>query len=144
METTLIEKLDASRYKMILWFTIGWGGWFGAFIAKDLITNTFTIGVLSIFGFVGWALWFVNLLRLIKLGNLIKSDNHLKKALTDELLIHNRDKSIATGFWTFLILTVLFLGLSTFTDISALLVCEAMLFIGVLSTLISSLIYYKQ
>lgn len=143
METSLIEKLDKSRYNLIKWFTIGYAIWFGGFILKDLIRNKLLLGLIILIGLFGWIIWTVNLFRLQKLGKIINSDNKLKSALSDELFLHNRNKSFVVAYWTTMILVSIFLGLSIYTDISALIVCEITLYIGVLSGLISSLIFNR-
>lgn len=143
MENSLIEKLDKSRYNLIKWSTIGYAIWFGGFILKDLIVNKLLLGLIILFGLFGWIVWTVNFLRLQKLSKIINSDNNLKSALSDELFLHNRNKSFTFAYWTTIILVSIFLGLSIYTDITALIVCEITLYIGVLSGLISSLIFNR-
>ncbi len=143
METSLVEKFDKSRYNLIKWFTIGWIIWFGGLILKDLISNKLILGLIILIGLFGWIIFSVNLIRLRKLGKIINSDSDLKNALNDELTIHNKSKSFIVGYWSLIILLGLFLGLSIFTNISALIVCEITLYLGVLSGLVSSLIYNR-
>lgn len=143
MESSMIEKLDKSRYSLIKWFTLGWVIWFGGFILKDLINNKLLLGLIILFGLIGWIIFAISLFRYIKLGKIVNSDKDLKSALTDELTIHNRNKSFIVGYWSLIILTGIFLGLSIFTNITALIVCEITLYLGVLSGLVSSLIYNR-
>jgi len=144
METSLIEKLNKSRYNLIKWFTIGWTIWFGGFILKDLISNNLILGLIILIGLFGWIIFSVNLIRLRKLGKIVNSDSDLKNALNDELMLHNRNKSFTVGYWTFSILICIFFALSIFIDISTLIVCEITLYIGTLSTLVSSLIFNRD
>lgn len=144
MEISLIEKLDKSRYNLIKWFTIGWAIWYGGFILKDLISNKLIQVLIILTGLFGAIMWAKNLILLMKLGKIVNSDSNLKNALNDELMIHNRNKSFVIGFWTFTILIGFFLVLSSFTNISALIVCEITLYIGILSALVSSLIYNRD
>lgn len=144
METSLIEKLDKSRFNLIKWFTIGWTIWFGGFIIKDLISNKLVIGLIILIGLFGWIIFSVNLIRLRKLGKIVNSDSDLKNALNDELMLHNRNKSYTVGYWTFSILICIFFALSMFIDISTLIVCEITLYIGTLSALVSSLIFNRD
>ena len=144
METSLIEKLDKSRYNLIKWFTIGWSIWFGGFIIKDLISNKLILGLIILIGLFGWIIFSVNLIRLRKLGKIVNSDSDLKNALNDELMLHNRNKSFTVGFWTFSILICIFFILSMFINISTLIVCEITLYIGTLSTLVSLLIFNRD
>ncbi len=140
----MIEKLDKSRYNLIKWFTIGWTIWFGGFILKDLISNKLILGLIILIGLFGWIIFSVNLIRLRKLGKIVNSDSDLKNALNDELKLHNRNKSFTVGYWTFSILICIFFALSMFIDISTLIVCEITLYIGTLSTLLSSLIFNRD
>ncbi len=144
METSLIEKLDKSRYNLIKWFTVGWTIWFGGFILKDLISNIFILGLIILIGLFGGILFSVNLLRIIKFGKIVNSDSNLKNAMNDELMLHNRNKSFIVGYWTFSILICIFLALSMFLDISTLIVCEITLYLGTLSTLLSSLFFNRD
>ncbi len=144
METSIIEKLDKSRYNLLKWFTVGWTIWFGGFILKDLISNKLILGLIILIGLFGWIIFSVSLIRFRKLGKIVNSDSDLKNALNDELMIHNRNKSFSIGYWTYSILIGIFLVLSIFTDISALIVCEITLYIGTISILVSSLIYNRD
>lgn len=139
----MIEKLDKSRYNLIIWFTIGWAIWFGGFILKDLISNKLIFGIIVIVGLFGWIIFTVNLIRLRKLGKIVNSDSNLKNALNDELFLHNRNKSFTVGYWTFSVLICIFFALSIFIDISSLIVCGFTLYFGTLSVLVSSLIFNK-
>lgn len=143
METSMIEKLDKSRYNLLKWFTIGWIIWFGGFIFKDLISNKLILGLIILIGLFGWIIFFVSLIRFRKLGKIVNSDSDLKNALNDELMLHNRNKSFTVGYWTLIILICIFFLLSIFINISSLIVCEITLYIGILSTLVSSLIYNR-
>ena len=143
METSLIEKFDRLRYSLIKWFTIGWAIWFGGFILKDLISNKLLLGLISLIGLFGWIIFLISFIRFNKIGKIINSNSDLKNALNDELIIFNRNKSLAVGYRALLILITLFFGLSIFIDIKALIVCEITLYVGVLSALVSSLIYNR-
>ena len=144
METSLIEKLDKSRYNLVKWLLISWILWFGGFILKDLINNKLiqlSINLISLFGSV---MWIKSLVQLRKFGKIVNSDIHLKNALNDEFAIHNRNKSFIVGYWTLIILLGIFFLLSMFTTISALIVCEITIYIGIISSLLSSLIYNRD
>ncbi len=143
METSLIEKLDKSRYNLVKWFTVGWVIWFGVFISKNLTVNMLILSLLGLVGLIGWILFVINLIKFIKLGKIVNSDSNLKNALSDELTLHNRNKSFVIGYWTLIVLTAIFFSLSLFTNISALIVCEITLYIGVVSTQVSWLIYNR-
>ncbi len=140
----MIEKLDKARYNLLKWLTVGWTISFGGFIIKDLTGNKLIFELLILFGLFGWILFFVSLIRFLRLGKIVNSDSNLKNALNDELMIYNRNKSFSVGFWTYSILVTIFFVLSIFIDISALIVSEITLYIGTISVLISSLIYNRE
>ena len=144
METSLIEKLNKSRYNLIKWFTIGWAMWFGGFMLKDLISNNLILVLIILVGLFGWILFAVSLIKFRKLGKIVNSDGDLKNALNDELMLYNRNKSFTVGFWALIILICIFYVLAEFITISAFIVCEITLYIGILSALISSLIYNRD
>ncbi|MCK9206499.1 MAG: hypothetical protein M0P66_05245 [Salinivirgaceae bacterium] len=145
METSLIEKMDKSRYNLIKWLTIGWTIWFGTYIAKDWINNRLIFGFLFLIGFIGWILFTVNLIKYLRLGKKVNSDNKLKEALNNEMHQFYGYKSFFWGFWTIVAtISILFVISLFYHQISALIVCEITLFIGVLSTLIAGLIYNRD
>lgn len=144
MENSIIEKLDKSRYDLIKWFTISWIIWFGSFILNDFIDNEIIKISIILIGLFGCLRWFISIKKLIKFSKIIKLDCKLESALNNELIIHNRNKSFVVGFWTLLILIAIFLIIARFTDISALIVCEIILYFGIIATSISSLIYNRD
>ena len=143
MNTSLIEKLDKSRYNFIKWFTIGWIIWFGAFIVKDWINSKLIVGLLILIGFIGWILFVVSLINYLRLGKKVNSDSKLKEALNNEMYKLYAYKSFLWGFITTMITICIFLVISLFNNIPALIVCEIVLFFGVLSSLVAGLIYNK-
>ena len=144
METSLIEKYDKLRYNLILWFTIGWAIWFGSFILKDVIDNKIILSTILVIGFLGSIVYAVNLIRINRLSKIINADIKLKSALNDELIISNRKKSFVLGYSVLMLLIGVFYGLSLFFNIKALLICQILVYVGVLSALVSSLIYNRS
>jgi len=144
MKNRTVEELDKSRYNMMLWFTIGWGIWFGSFILKDIIENYALRGILLFLALVSWVIWTKQLLKQRKLLKIMNANKTLSNALNDELVAYNLLKSSQVGFWSLLNTTVLCLIISAYTDISAILVTEIILFFGVLSALIAWLFYNKN
>jgi hypothetical protein len=144
VETSLIEKFDESRYSLMKWLTLGWTVWYGTFIMKDFINNKIVIGLMLIIGFLGWIYFTINLVRLIRLGKKINNDNELKEALSNEMHQFYMYKSVAWGFWTIIMTVCVFLAIMTFYEISTLIVCELILFVGVSSSLIANLFYNRE
>ena len=144
METTIIEKLDKSRYEAMKWFTFGWILWFCGFIIKDFINNNFILGLILLIGLFGWVFYTVNLIRIVKLGKIINADEKLRNALNNELHQLYMYKSVFWGFKIVIAIICVFLGISSFYNISSLLVCEITLLFGVSSFLIAGLVYNKD
>lgn len=144
METSLIEQLDKSRYNLLKWCTIGWGIWFGTFILKDLIDSPVILGAATWVGLLGWVIFIINLVKFLKLRRELRWDNKMKEALDDELHQLNGFKSLVFGYAVVIAVTAMFFGLSQFIDLSAKLVTEGILYLGVLAALISGLIYNRD
>jgi len=144
MENSLIEQFDKARYNMNKWLTIGWAVWDGSYILKDLIINRLIILVLVFIGLIGWILFSIHLIKLLRLSKKINANHKLKEALTNEMIRFNSYKSFCIGFWTFLVTIVCFLVVSVFYDLSALLVCRITLYLGVLSFFTAWLIYNRK
>lgn len=143
MKISTIEKADKSRYNIIKWFTIAWALWFGSFILLNFITSKILFFITSATGVLAWGIFVFSLLKLLRLNSLIKKDKGIRNALSDELNLHNRNKIFVAGFWSFVVLVSVFLILSVFINIPALIVCELVLYIAVLVSLLSFLILNK-
>jgi hypothetical protein len=145
METSIIEKLDKSRYNLIKWLTVGWAAWFGTYILKDLINHELIVvqWTTVLVGVIGFILFIINLQKYLRLASKIKN-SRLNEALNNELIRLNAYKSFFMGFWTVIVIICIFFVLSLFYKISALIVCEITLYFGVLSPLIAGLIYNRD
>ncbi|HLO58629.1 MAG TPA: hypothetical protein VK179_07795 [Bacteroidales bacterium] len=145
MTTPTIDQLDSRRYSLFLYITVCWTIWFGIFVFNELITDRSFVmdliqGIIGSVSFFFLVLVFINYWRLSsKIRN-----SRLNEAVNNELYEVNKFKSLARGFWSLLICLALFLGLSYFFTISAKLVCIVTIYAGVLSTLISALIYNRE
>jgi hypothetical protein len=144
METSIIERLEKTRYNLLKWLAIGWAMWFGTFILKDSVQNHTIIGAASMAGAFGWIIFVINLIKFLKLKRELGRDKKVEKALNDELHQLNMYQSFFIGYWVVLLTTAVFLGFAEFTEIKALLVTEITLYFGVLSVLISGLIYNRD
>jgi len=145
METSMIERLDNSRYKLLKWLTVGWAVWFGAYILKDLINSEFImLEILNGFvGLIGFVIFIINLQKYIRFGSKVKN-SRLNGALNNEMHLIYKYKSAYIGVKVLLATIMLFFVVSLFYPISAKLVCELTLYSGVLSILISGLIYNRD
>lgn len=145
MEISQIEQLDNSRYKLIKWLTVGWAAWFGTFIMKDLVNDRLIFVQISIgfVGLVGFLFFIINLQKYLRLASKIKY-SRLNDALNNELHQIYKYKSFRWGFIVIVGIIGVFYITSLFYQISAKLVCEITLYLGVLSFLVSGLIYNKD
>jgi len=140
MDESLIDQLDKSRYRLLLWFTTAWTVWFGAFIVKDWIGRSLVVSLVELTGSVFFLIYGV---RYFRLGRRVNSDIRLKEALNNEMHKLYAYKSFLCGFVvSMLSVTILLIG-SVFYPMSAVVVCEIILFVGVLSSLIAALIYNR-
>ena len=144
METSLIEKLEKTRYNLLKWLTIGWAIWFGSIILKDQIKHPFLIGLVSGGWLFGWVIFIVNLVKFLKLKRELNWDPKAKEALNDELHQLNTHKSFFIGYLVVIGVTAVFYGISSFINLPSMLVTGIILYFGVLSALISSLIYNRD
>ncbi len=144
METSIIERLNRTRYDLLKWTTIGWGIWYGTFILKDVIDNSTIIHVAFWVGLLGWIVFIINLVKVLKLQRELKWDPKAKEALNDELHQLNLHKSYQFGFWVVLSVTVILVALTSFVEISSQLVTKIILYFAVLSFLIAGLIYDRD
>jgi hypothetical protein len=139
-----IEKLDRLRTRLLLLTTIGFAIWWGMNILQDLTTSVPLKIASTLLGLFASALWIINLIKIVRLGRELKNDSRLTNALSDEFFLHNRAKAFEAGFWTLLITNGIFLALSIYFSIPALLICKVTLYTGVLSVLIASFVYNKN
>ncbi|MFN6087259.1 MAG: hypothetical protein ACK47E_00765 [Cyclobacteriaceae bacterium] len=144
MEDSLIEKFDKSRYRLIKWSTVGWMVWYGTFIAKDVINNKPILLLLVLVGLVGSVLWSINLVQLLRLGKKISVNPELTEAMNNEMQKFYVLKSSNIAFAATMATVGIFIGITAFYKISALIVCESILFVGISSGLIAYLTYNKE
>jgi hypothetical protein len=129
----------------VKWLTIGWAIWFGTYILNDLINSElfildFFIGFVGLIGFV---VFIFNLQKYIRLGSKV-NNSRLRDVLNNEMHQIYKYKSAYVGVKVLLATISLFFVVSLFYPISAKLVCELTLYSGVLSILISGLIYNRD
>ena len=144
METSKIEQLDKLRYNLLKWLTIGWAIWFGSFVLKNLINRPEITGVVAWIGLLGWTIFIINLIQYMKMRRELRWDAKMLEALNDELHQLNMHKSFVIGYWVAIGTTALLFGLSEFLNMPVVLVTETILYLGVLSVLVSGLIYNRD
>ena len=144
MEISKIEQLNKLRFDLLKWLTIGWAIWFGSYVFKNLINQPTVTSVLAWIGVMGWAIFIINLIQFLKLKRELRKDAKMQAALNDELHQLNMHKSFFIGYSATIGTTAAFFGLSEFISLPVVLVTETILYLGVLSVLISALIYNRD
>jgi hypothetical protein len=144
MENLVIEQLDRYRYSLIKWITIGFAVWYATNIISDFVNHPLIKIVATLTGLAAWVVWTVMLIKVFRLAKKINKNGFVQNALNDELFQRNRNKGFIVGFWSLLITTSIFLGITSFVTIPALLVCKVTLYVGVLSALIAIMFYNRD
>jgi len=144
METSIIEQLDKSRYNLNKWFTVGWAIWFGTYLVKHLIDSKLIFGVIILAGMFGWVLAMINFIKLLRLSKIVNADSKLKEALNDELHQLYSYKSIRWGFMAVIAINSIFFSVTMFYQVSASIVCETTLYLGILTFSVAGLIYNRN
>ena len=144
MEPNLIEKYDRSRINSLIGGAIGWSIYYGIFIFRSQIENATVKSTLSLIGLVGFTFFLVSLGRIIRIKRIMRKKPELKSALENELVIQNRKKAYAIGYWAMLISVMVGLNLVLFTPISPKMILELILFVGVLTLMITFIVLNKR
>jgi len=146
METSLIEQLDKMRYNLLKWGTIGFGIWFGTFILTEFPFDSLILESMPYVRLLGNLILIVSVIRFLKLRRRreLNWDRKMKKALEGELHQLNLLKSFRNGFFVVIGTTLIFFTLTLFSAIPALLIIKITLYFGVLTVVISKLIYNRD
>lgn len=144
METSMIEKLDNARSSFLKWATVGYTIWFGTYIVADPFFLPEVPLVIQWIRILGWLILLVSGLRAMKLKRELRWDKKMRGALEGELHQYNLRKSFQMGFFVVMGVTAVFLMLSLFYAIPALLVTKVILYLGGLAVLISKMFYNRD
>jgi len=144
METSMIEKLDNARSSFLKWATVGYTIWFGTYIVADPFFLPEIPSVIQWIRILGWLILLVSGLRAMKLKRELRWDKKMQGALEGELYQYNLRKSFQMGFFVVMGVTSVFLMLSLFYTIPALLVTKVILYLGGLAVLISKMFYNRD
>jgi len=144
METSMIEKLDNARSSFLKWATVGYTIWFGTYIVADPFFLPEIPSVIQWIRILGWLILAVSGLRAMKLKRELRWNKKMQGALEGELHQYNLRKSFQMGFFVVMGVTAVFLMLSLFYTIPALLVTKVILYLGGLAVLISKMFYNRD
>jgi hypothetical protein len=146
--TRIIELYVKERRKMAVGFIAGFGIWQGTRIIDGILSKASlptTINItLIIIQLLAWGFWLFYLIKMIRVGRVIKNDQKLKEALNDELTRHIRLKAMAAGFWSLIILQILLSISVSFLNIKIGTVLDINIFVAVLSFIISFLFFERE
>lgn len=98
----------------------------------------------SLLAILGTPIYAINQIKLMKLDRRIRWNNKLKEALDNELYLLNSYKSSRVACFVSMGTTAILLVIANFTQISALLVTELILYFGIMAALISGLYYNRD
>ena len=144
METSMIEKLDKARSSFLKWAAVGYAIWFGTYIVADPFFLPEVPSVIQWIRILGWLILAVSGLRAMKLKRELRWNKKMQGALEGELHQYNLRKSFQMGFFVVMGVTAVFLMLSLFYTIPALLVTKVILYLGGLAVLISKMFYNRD
>jgi ABC-type spermidine/putrescine transport system permease subunit I len=146
METSIIEQYDRLRYNIEKGFTIAFMFWYGFYIySSNVQIENRTVRIIGIvLVLITWLIWTAYLLKLMRLGKILKNNEVVNNAINNELIEHYKLKSSFVGLVVTLISITVLLGISSFVQIQGKLVCEILLYVIVSSPLIAFLLYNKN
>lgn len=140
----MVEKLDNARSSFLKWATVGYTIWFGTYIVADPFFLPEIPSVIQWIRILGWLILLVSGLRAMKLKRELRWDKKMRGALEGELHQYNLRKSFQMGFFVVMGVTAVFLMLSLFYAIPALLVTKVILYLGGWAVLISKIFYNRD
>lgn len=148
MDAQLIEKLDKTRYRTMLWQMIGFAVFFPTIIIGyeiSSVTKELPLPVLLCFltGF-GIGLFTVALIKSSRVKSRIKSDPGLNEALNNEMHRLYEYKSLACGFYSMIVAAVLLGIAGTQFHISLMTICWFIIYVGILALQIARLVYNRK
>lgn len=145
-----VEILSKARYKamkhMLIAFVLFYCPQIIGSLPGDLhIDKLYQVYIIAPISLVG-AIWlFVALIRLMKVQKSINADEMLKQALNNERVVANQSKCFRNAFFaTLASIGVALLTTSIYPQVPAMLVCYFVLFVALLSMIISWLTYNKE
>ncbi|MEH7525655.1 hypothetical protein V7149_20640 [Bacillus sp. JJ1503] len=140
-----IAHLEMKRKNLIVGNLVGFILWQIPYLVHYVISKpTIVLGYSSIISVIGLFIWLYYNIRLIKFSGQLRKKHELARSLNDEYFQVIRLKSFTSAFWVLLGCIVIFFVLSLFIKLNVQLVLHALIIIGVVSALISYLIFDKD
>ncbi|WPP50197.1 hypothetical protein [Catalinimonas niigatensis] len=129
------EQLEQKRSKWLLINLLGFILWDGIRILQGYILKTEFSLIFTPLELLGWLLWAISLIQILRLGKNIKANPLLQDILNDELVRLNRMQAWKTGFIVVLSTQIILLLVHLFYPFSAALGAEVTIFLGVVSSI---------
>lgn len=137
------ENLDKKRSQWIAINLIGFIIWDGMRILGNYFIHGEVHPLLFITEIIGWLIWTISLIWIIRTSKRINKDENLKTVLNDEYVVVSRLKSWRAGFISILITQVVILLIALTVTISGQLSAEISIFVGVGSAMLSFIVYHR-
>jgi len=136
------EKLDRRRYYSVLWFLVGFVGWWGSRTAQEIWTSLnapLLDAIVTGVSLIGWGVWMYYLVRIVRMCHGLSDQE--QRRLNDERVRQNQRASSAVGFWALLGTTSLvLLGSAHLTTAAA---GHLMLLVGIVASL-GAFLYFES
>ncbi len=131
-----VEALEQRRSKWLMITLIGFCIWDGLRIVESYLLGNYTSPILIGIMLLGWLIWVIGLIQILRIGKEMKRNIQLCQILNDELIELTRFKAwraslVMVGLTqAIIILTTLFV-----TEISGILAAEISIFVLVTSAI---------
>ncbi|MEH7125670.1 hypothetical protein V7127_20885 [Bacillus sp. JJ1773] len=141
-----IYQFEMKRKNLIVGNLVGFTLWQIPYLVHYVISKPTIVlsGYSSIISVIGLFIWLYYNIRLIKFSGQLRKKHELARSLNDEYFQVIRQKSFTLAFWVLLGCIVILFVQSLFIHLNVQLVLHALIIIGVVSALISYLIFDKD
>lgn len=124
---------------------IGFCIWDGLRIIDNYLLENHTFPLLTGIMLLGWLIWLVGLIQIIRIGKEMNGNKLMSQILNDELIEHNRFKAWRASL-VMVALTQVFIVMTTLfvTEVSGILAAELSIFVLVTSAIVGFLYFNKE
>ena len=144
METSIIEKTEKARLKLILLQSIGFGFWIIGGIIAHLPFSKLVINISSTFSAIFGLLFIYATIKSMFLRQEIKNNKELSDALGNEMYQSFAYKAQSKGFFAISTGVILIYFLDDYIHLSVKMYCMILLLIAVITVNVYWLIQNKQ
>lgn len=140
-----VEVLEQNRSKWLLINLIGFCIWDGLRIVDNYLLGNYTSALLTGVTLLGWLIWIVGLIQIVRIGKEMGRNKQLAQILNDELIELNRFKAWRASL-VMIVLTQGVIVITTLfvTEISGILAAELSIFVSVTSAIGGFLYFNKE